>query len=86
MLKTKHGEFNVNAIEFGERREMHRLEMKVYWKDEFNQDAYFNLLNYVMNLAFDNPSKALANFDDVQIDEILNDIYTYYKSISKKKK
>ena len=48
MIKTPHGEFNIRPITFGERRELHRLEMKVFWDDEIEKDAYFDLLNWCM--------------------------------------
>ena len=86
MIKTKHGEFDVRPITFGERRELHRLEMKVYWEDKLERDAYFDLLNWVMNAAFEDPETVLNNLDDSQIDEVLNDIYIHYKGLAKKKK
>ena len=85
MVKTKHGEFNVRPITFGERRELHRLEMKVYWDESIDRDAYFELITWVMNKAFENPEASLKELDDAQIDEVLNDIYIHYKGISKKK-
>ena len=48
MIKTPHGEFEIRPITFGERRELHRLEMKVFWDDEIERDAYFDLLNWCM--------------------------------------
>lgn len=85
MVKTKHGEFDVRPITFGERRELHRLEMKVYWEETIERDAYFELLDYVMKKAFDDPEKTLEELNDGQIDEVLNDIYLHYKGLSKKK-
>ena len=85
MIKTKHGEFEVRPINFAERRELHRLEMKVYWDDKIDQDGYFDLLNWVMNKAFEDPEKMLKDYEDGKVDEILNDIYFHYKGLSKKK-
>ena len=85
MIKTKHGEFDIRPITFGERREIHRLEMKVYWDDQMDRNAYFDLLDYVMKKAFPNPEEALKDLDDAQIDEVLNEIYIHYKVISKNK-
>jgi len=42
MIKTPHGEFDIRPITFGERRELHRLEMKVFWDEEIERDAYFD--------------------------------------------
>jgi len=85
MIKTPHGEFDIRPITFGERRELHRLEMKVFWNDEIERDAYFDLLNWCMDKAFENPEKSLKTLDDSQIDEVLNDVYLEYKGLTKKK-
>ena len=85
MVKTKHGTFEVRSITFGERRELHRLEMKTFWDESLDQDAYFNLLNWIMKKAFANPEESLKKFNDAEIDEILNEIYLHYKGLSKKK-
>tara|TARA_R100001530_G_scaffold76304_2_gene53569 strand:- start:24 stop:296 length:273 start_codon:yes stop_codon:yes gene_type:complete len=85
MIKTPHGEFEVRPITFGERRELHRLEMKVFWDDQIEKDAYFDLLNWCMEKAFENPEETFKKLDDAQIDEVLNEVYLHYKGISKKK-
>jgi hypothetical protein len=86
MIKTPHGEFEIRPITFGERRELHRLEMKVFWDDEIERDAYFELLNWCMDKAFKDPEETLKKLNDSQIDEVLNDVYLEYKGLSKKKK
>ena len=85
MVKTDHGDFDIRPISFADRRELHRLEMKVYWDEKIDQDAYFNLLNWVMEKAFEDPEEKLKDLDDGQIDEILNKFYFHYKCISEKK-
>jgi len=85
MIKTPHGEFDIRPITFGERRELHRLEMKVFWNDEIERDAYFDLLNWCMDKAFQDPEKTLKDLDDAQIDEVLNAVYLEYKGLTKKK-
>jgi len=86
-IKTPHGQFDVRSITFGERRELHRLEINSI--DSKNQDVsiskYYELLEWVMNKAFEDPEAVLKDFDDNQIDEILTAIYTEYKAPSKKK-
>ena len=84
-MKTPHGEFEIRPITFGERRELHRLEMKVFWDEEIEKDAYFDLLNWCMDKAFENPEEMLNKLDDAQIDEVLNKVYQEYKGLSKKK-
>jgi hypothetical protein len=86
MIKTPHGEFDIRPITFGERRELHRLEMKVFWNEEIERDAYFDLLNWCMDKAFQNPEEILKALDDAQIDEVLNEVYLEYKGLTKKKK
>lgn len=86
MIKTPHGEFDIRPITFGERRELHRLEMKVFWNEEIERDAYFDLLNWCMDKAFQNPEEILKALDDAQIDEVLNEVYLEYKGLSNKKK
>ena len=85
MIKTPHGEFEIRPITFGERRELHRLEMKVFWDDEIERDAYFDLLNWCMTKAFKDPEETLKDLDDAQIDEVLNEVYLEYKGLTKKK-
>ena len=85
MVKTKHGTFEVRSITFGERRELHRIELKANKDGTIDPDGYFNLLEFVMNKAFEKPAKTLEKFDDNEVDEILNDIYMHYKGLSKKK-
>ena len=85
-MKTKHGEYEIRPITFGDRRELHRLEMKVYWDENIDKDSYFDLLNWVMTKAFDNPEESLKDLDDAKIDEVLNEIYYHYKGLDQKKK
>ena len=85
MIKTPHGEFEIRPITFGERRELHRLEMKVFWDDEIERDANFDLLNWCMTKAFQDPEETLKDLDDAQIDEVLNEVYLEYKGLTKKK-
>ena len=84
MVKTKHGTFEVRSITFGERRELHRLEMKAYRDESLDLDGYFLLLDWITKKAFTNPEESLKDLDDAQIDEVLNDIYVHYKGLSKK--
>jgi hypothetical protein len=60
--------------------------MKVFWNEEIERDAYFDLLNWCMDKAFQNPEEILKALDDAQIDEVLNEVYLEYKGLSNKKK
>ena len=75
IVKTKKGEFEVEPINFKDRRELHRKEIKVYWDNKLDTDAYYELLDWVMNKAFKNPEEALGKFKDEETDEILAAIY-----------
>ena len=85
IVKTKKGEFEVQPISFKDRRELHRKEIRVYWDNKLDTDAYYELLDWVMNKAFKNPEEALGKFKDEETDDILAEIYQEYKGISKKK-
>ncbi|HSG32299.1 MAG TPA: hypothetical protein VLB82_12240 [Thermodesulfobacteriota bacterium] len=85
IVKTKQGEFEVRPINFKDRRELHRKEIKVYWDEKLDTDSYYELLDWVMNKAFANPEEILGKFKDEEVDEILGKIYQEYKGISKKK-
>ena len=85
IVKTKKGEFEVEPINFKDRRELHRKEIKVYWDNKLDTDAYYELLDWVMNKAFKNPEEALGTFKDEETDDILSAIYQEYKGVSKKK-
>ena len=85
IVKTKKGEFEVEPINFKDRRELHRKEIKVYWDNKLDTDAYYELLDLVINKAFKNPEEALGKFKDEETDDILATIYQEYKGVSKKK-
>ena len=41
IVKTKKGEFEVQPINFKDRRELHRKEIRVYWDNKLDTDAYY---------------------------------------------
>ena len=86
-VKTDHGEFECRELTFKHRRELHRLEVQAVDSDgNFQQDKYYDVIEWVMNFAFPNDEQELSDLDDVQIDLVLTEIYTAYKKPSKKKK
>ena len=86
-IKTQHGDFECRDLTFKRRRELHRLEVQAVDSDgNFQQDKYYDIIEWVMNFAFPNAEQELSHLDDVQIDLVLTDIYTAYKKPSKKKK
>jgi hypothetical protein len=51
-----------------------------------NNEKFYDMLDFVMNLAFNKPEKIFADMDDNIIDEILIAAYNTYKAgVSKKK-
>ena len=85
-IKTSHGNFKVRDLPFADRRKLHRLEIQaVSSNGEITHDKYFDILEWVMNFAFEKPEKQLGKFDDNIVDEILGSIYQEYKDLSKKK-
>ncbi len=85
-ITTPHGDFKIRELSFADRRKLHRLEIKAVAIDgEVDQTKYFDVLDWVMNFAFEDPEKSLSKLDDNEVDEILATIYQEYKGISKKK-
>ena len=85
-ITTPHGDFKVRDLPFADRRKLHRLEIQAVSLDgEISHDKYFDILEWVMNFAFEKPEKQLGKFDDNIVDEILGSIYQEYKNLSKKK-
>ena len=86
IVKTAHGDFTVKDITFKDRRHLHRLEIKAIKKDgEMDMEKYYDVLEWVMDFAWDSPEEALAELTDNQCDEVLAAIYSAYKEPSKKK-
>ncbi len=85
-ITTPHGDFKIRELSFADRRKLHRLEIKAVAIDgEVDQTKYFDVLDWVMNFAFEDPEKSLSKLDDNEVDEILATVYQEYKGISKKK-
>ena len=85
-IKTEHGKFECRDLTFKDRRALHRLEVQAIDKDgNFQQDKYYDVIEWVIESAFADPEKDLSHLDDVQIDLVLTEIYTAYKKPPKKK-
>ena len=85
-IKTEHGTFECRDLTFKDRRELHRLEVQAVDNEgKFQQDKYYDVIEWVMDFAFANPEKDLSHLDDVQIDLVLTEIDTAYKKPPKKK-
>lgn len=87
-LKTDHGEFEIRELTFADRRKLHRIEVAAVnlKSGEMNSDKFYDMLEWIMDFAFDKPEELFAKMDDTQVDEILIAAYNQYKAgISKKK-
>lgn len=84
-VKTDHGEFEVKPLTFQDRRKLHSIEVKSVKDGDIDLSSFFDVLDWVMNYAFDKPEELLNHLDDNQVDEVLLAIYNNYKEPSKKK-
>lgn len=85
-VKTEHGTFDVPNITFKDRRSLHHLEVKAIQPDgSLDTGAFFHVLDWILNFAFDDPEKSLGKFNDNDIDSILMSVYNAYKEPDQKK-
>ena len=87
-LKTDHGEFEIRDLTFADRRKLHRMEVAAInlKTGDMDSDKFYDMLEWVMNFAFDKPEELFADMDDNKIDEVLIAAYNTYKAgVSKKK-
>tara|TARA_R100001463_G_scaffold37607_2_gene80739 strand:- start:3962 stop:4228 length:267 start_codon:yes stop_codon:yes gene_type:complete len=85
-IKTKHGNFEVRELTFQKRRELHRLEISTLDANgKVDLEKYYDVMEFVMSYAFDDPEASLSHLDDTDIDIVLSDIYSRYKNPPKKK-
>tara|TARA_R110002020_G_scaffold155722_1_gene336975 strand:- start:13432 stop:13692 length:261 start_codon:yes stop_codon:yes gene_type:complete len=82
---TTHGEFEVKELTFKDRRVLHSLEIQSATDGEIDISKFYNVLNWVMDFAFEDAESALGKLGDNEIDEVLLAIYNDYKEPSKKK-
>lgn len=86
-VKTKHGTYECRDLTFKDRRKLHRMEVAAIDIDgKFEPSKYYDVIEWVMDYAFDDPEANLGELSDVEIDVVLSDIYEAYKKPSKKKK
>jgi len=85
-VKTPHGNYEVKNITFKDRRTLHRLELQAISTDgNLKTNEFIDVLDWVMNHAFEDPEAKLSKLDDNQVDEVLMEIYNSYKGTNKKK-
>jgi hypothetical protein len=85
-VSTAHGDYTVNAISFKDRRTLHRMELNSINTDEsVSQSGFMDLMDWIMEFAFDDPEKVLGKLADNEVDEVLIAVYNAYKEPPKKK-
>ena len=87
-LKTSHGEFEIRDLTFADRRKLHRMEVSAIDLKTGDMDSakFYDMLEYVMNFAFEKPEQLFAEMDDNKIDEVILAAYNKFKSGASKKK
>jgi hypothetical protein len=76
-------EWNVNDCTYKQRRELHALNAKVWWKDDQDVSAYYELLDKVSEIA----GLGEDDFKDMEmsdVDIVLQAIFIDYLGLSKK--
>jgi len=76
-------EWNVNDCTYKQRRELHALNAKVWWKGKQDVSAYYELLDKVSEIA----KLGEDDFKDMNmsdIDIVLQTIFIDYLGLSKK--
>ena len=87
-LKTDHGSFEIRDLTFADRRKLHRMEVSAIDLKTGDMDSskFYDMLEWVMDFAFEKPEELFANIDDNKIDEVILAAYNNYKAgVSKKK-
>ena len=82
-VETPHGEFEVKPLTFKDRRKLHGMEVMSVKNSEVDYVMFYDVLNWVMDFAFEDAEKTLEGLNDNQIDEVLLAIYNRYKEPSK---
>tara|TARA_R100001377_G_scaffold9078_1_gene4651 strand:- start:1194 stop:1466 length:273 start_codon:yes stop_codon:yes gene_type:complete len=85
IIEAKEKKWEIKDCTYAERRELHKLNAKVWWKGEMNVESYYEVLEKVGNIA----GLGENDFKDMQmqeVDEVLQAIFLEYLGISPTKK
>ena len=88
-IKVKEvGEFDIKDISYGQARELHRINAKVFWgggddATQVNPDEYYDLLEKTRELS-GLSDKELKKFSMVQVDVILQAVLMEYTGLNTK--
>ena len=67
MIKTKHGEFEIRPITFGERRELHRINAKTFWDGKVDPENYTAVDHMVDTALWEISILESLNFEQIKI-------------------
>jgi len=82
IIKQEKIEYDVKDCTYKERRELHRMNAKVWAKGEMDIDSYYLLLERVGEIA--GLEAELESMTMPKIDQLLQSIFLEYLSISPK--
>ncbi len=85
VVKVGKKDWDVKDCSYAQRRELHKLNAKVWWDGKMDSDAYYDTLERVGNIAGlgENDFKGM---DMPKVDEVLQAIFLEYLGIEPSKK
>ena len=85
IVKVGKKEWDVKDCTYAERRELHKLNAKVWWEGKMDVEAYYEVLEKVSMIA----GLGENNFKDMgmaEVDEVLQAVFLEYMGIEPAKK
>ena len=85
IVKVGKKDWDINDCTYAERRELHKLNAKVWWESKMDVESYYDVLEKVGVIAGlgENDFK---DMDMAKVDEVLQGIFLEYLGIEPAKK
>ena len=85
IVKVGKKDWDINDCTYAERRELHKLNAKVWWEGKMDVESYYDVLEKVGVIAGlgENDFK---DMDMAKVDEVLQGIFLEYLGIESAKK
>ena len=85
VVKVGKKDWDINDCTYAERRELHKLNAKVWWDDKMDVESYYDVLEKVGVIAGlgENDFK---DMDMAKVDEVLQAVFLEYLGIEPAKK
>jgi len=85
VVKVGKKDWDVNDCTYAERRELHKLNAKVWWEGKMDVESYYEVLERVGTIAGlgENDFK---DMDMAKVDEVLQAVFLEYLGIEPAKK